>query len=137
MNITFRYRVSWLNYAAIAVAVGVALYAFCQGAVTYIAAGFLLITAAVAMAERIAHTAYVFTADDRIFIRKGRLSRPVVIRVGDIVSVETVRGRLLPVRYVLLRYGLDHEVSVQPADEDAFIGEIRRRLEQTDKEVTG
>ena len=129
MNRTFHYRVSLLNYVAIAVVAAAALCMFWHRSAAGAVAGFALMMAVVLMVERIVHTAYVFTADGMLVISKGRFSRRVAIRITDIVSVERVRAGVLGVRYVLIRYGAGREVSVQPAGEEAFVGEITRRQE--------
>ena len=129
MNRTFHYRVSLLNYVAIAVVAAAALCMFWHRSAAGAVAGLALMMAVVLMVERIVHTAYVFTADGMLIISKGRFSRRVAIRITDIVSVERVRAGVLGVRYVLIRYGAGREVSVQPAGEEAFVGEITRRQE--------
>lgn len=126
-NRTFHYRVSFLNYAAIIVVAVAALCAFWQRSAANAVVGLALMVVVVLMVERIVHTAYTLTADGRLRVSKGRFSRRVEIRLTDIVSVETVHGRLLPVRYLLVRYGSGHELAVQPANEEAFIEEIRKR----------
>ena len=129
MNRTFHYRVSLLNYVAIVVVAAAALCMFWHRSAAGAVAGLALMMAVVLMVERIVHTAYVFTADGMLIISKGRFSRCVAIRITDIVSVERVRAGVLGVRYVLIRYGAGREVSVQPAGEEAFVGEITRRQE--------
>ena len=129
MNRTFHYRVSLLNYVAIVVVAAAALCMFWHRSAAGAVAGLALMMAVVLMVERIVHTAYVFTADGMLIISKGRFSRRVAIRITDIVSVERVRAGVLDVRYVLIRYGAGREVSVQPAGEEAFVGEITRRQE--------
>ena len=129
MNRTFHYRVSLLNYVAIAVVAAAALCMFWHRSAAGAVAGLALMMAVVLMVERIVHTAYVFTADGMLIISKGRFSRRVAIRITDIVSVERVRAGVLGVRYVLIRYGAGREVSVQPAGEEVFVGEITRRQE--------
>ena len=133
MNRTFHYRVSLLNYVAIAVVAAAALCMFWHRSAAGAVAGLALMMAVVLMVERIVHTAYVFTADGMLIISKGRFSRRVAIRITDIVSVERVRAGVLGVRYVLIRYGAGREVSVQPAGEEAFVGEITRRQEQMER----
>ena len=118
INRTFHYRVSFLNYAAIIVVAVAALCAFWHKSAANAVVGFALMVVVVLMVERIVHTAYTLTADGRLRVSKGRFSRRVEILLADIVSVETVHGRLLPVRYVLVRYGAGHELAVQPANEE-------------------
>ena len=129
MNRTFHYRVSLLNYVAIAVVAAAALCMFWHRSAAGAVAGLALMMAVVLMVERIIHTAYVFTDDGLLVVSKGRFLRPVSIRVGDIIEVKRMRMSVLPQGYVLIRYGAGHELSVQPANEDAFINEIRRRQE--------
>lgn len=133
INRTFHYRVSFLNYAAIIVVAVAALCAFWHKSAANAVVGLALMIAVVLMVERIVHTAYTLTADGRLRVSKGRFSRRVEIRLTDIVSVETVHGRLLPVRYVLVRYGAGHELAVQPANEEVFIEEIRKRQETLER----
>lgn len=133
INRTFHYRVTFLNYVAIIVVAVAALCAFWHKSAANAVVGLALMIAVVLMVERIVHTAYTLTADGRLRVSKGRFSRRVEIRLTDIVSVETVHGRLLPVRYVLVRYGAGHELAVQPANEEAFIEEIRKRQEALER----
>lgn len=133
MNRTFHYRVSCVNYIAIFMVAAAALFFFWNRSAINAVVAFLLVIAALLMIERIIHTVYLFTSDDRLVIDKGRFSRPLSVPVHDIISVKTVRPALLPVRYVVVEYGAGHVVSVQPVNEEAFIGEIRRRQAQGEK----
>ena len=127
MNRTFHYRASLLNYAAVVLAAAAALCVFWYKSAAKAIVGMVLMIAVVLMVERIIHTAYVFTDDGLLVICKGRFSRHLTIRISDILSAEVIRRGLLPVRYVLIRYGAGHEVAVQPVNETAFINEIKRR----------
>ena len=129
MNRTFHYKASLLNYAGVAVTAAAALCVFWHRSAANAVVGTVLMLAVVLMVERIIHTAYVFTDDGLLVVSKGRFLRPVSIRVGDIIEVKRMRMSVLPQGYVLIRYGAGHELSVQPANEDAFINEIRRRQE--------
>lgn len=134
MNRTFHHKVSWLNISGIVAVAGAALCFFCHRSAANAAAGLVLLLACVLMIERILHTVYVFTADGLLVINRGRFSRQTVIHVSDILSAEKLRAGVLPVRYVLVRYGAGHEVAVQPVNKDAFIGEIRRRQQETESD---
>lgn len=127
MNRTFHYRVSFLNYAAIVVVAACALFAFWHRSAPNVVLGVGLMAVMVLMVERIIHTSYVFTDDGMLVVCKGRFSRTLTIRVGDIVSARIVRAGLLPVKYVLVRYGAGREISLQPVNDEAFISEVRRR----------
>ncbi len=130
---TFHYRASFLNYAAI-VAVGVAaLCVFWHRSAANAVVGLVLMVAVVMMVEKVLHTAYTFTADGRLVVSRGRFSRPIYIKVSDIVKAERMRAGVLGVRYVLLTYGAGHTVSLQPVNEEAFIGEISRRQKEWER----
>lgn len=126
-NRIFRYKVSFLNLAGVAVVAVAALCAFLSCTVVGSAVGLALLLAVVSMAERMAHTAYTLTADGLLVVSRGRFSRRVTVRLTDIVAVESVRGGVMPVSYVLIRYGAGHELSAQPVDAEAFVVEIRKR----------
>lgn len=128
MSLTFRYRVSFLNYAGIVVTAVSALCMFLQRSVPAVMVGVVLTGTVVLMAERMSRTSYAITGDGRLVIRKGRFSRQIVIRICDIVEVCVVRAGVLPARYVFIRYGAGHEISLQPADDERFVCELRRRL---------
>ena len=95
---TFHYRASFLNYAAI-VAVGVAaLCVFWHRSAANAVVGLVLMVAVVMMVEKVLHTAYTFTADGRLVVSRGRFSRPIYIKVSDIVKAERMRAGVLGVR---------------------------------------
>ena len=121
-NRTFRYKVSFLNLVGVAVVAVAALCAFLSCTVVGSAVGLALLLAVVSMAERMARTAYTL-----LVVSRGRFSRRVTVRLTDIVAVESVRGGVMPVSYVLIRYGAGHELSAQPVDAEAFVAEIRKR----------
>lgn len=133
MNRTFHYKASLLNYAGIAVVAAASLCVFWHRSAANAVVGTVLMLTVALMVERIIHTAYVLTDDGLLVINKGRFSRPVSIRVSDIIEIKRMRMGVLPLSYVLIRYGAGHEVSVQPANGDVFINEIRRRQKYREK----
>lgn len=130
MNRTFHYRASWVNYLAVSIVAATALFFFWNRSAANAAVGFVLVMAALLMVERIVHTVYTFTSDGMLLICRGRLSRPIAIPVGDIIKAKAVRHALLPVRFVVVEYGIGRIITVQPADEEAFVREIERRQTQ-------
>ncbi|CCY65001.1 putative uncharacterized protein [Prevotella sp. CAG:1124] len=130
MDKVFRHRASWLNYAGIIVVAGGAVWAFCCWSALGIMAGIVLVAACVLMVDRTVNTRYVVTEDGWLVVCRGRFSRPLRLRIGDITGIERLRAGLFPVDYVLVRYGLDHVVSVQPAGIAAFMAELESRLKE-------
>lgn len=133
MNRTFHYKASFLNYVAVVVVAVGALLVFWHRSAVNAVVGVALMIVIILMVERIIHTAYVFTDEGLLVVNNGRFSRSLSIRVSDILSAEVVRAGVLPVRYVLIKYGAGHEVSVQPDNEEAFIREIKRRQIQAEE----
>lgn len=133
MNRTFHYKASFLNYVAVVVVAVGALLVFWHRSAVNAVVGVALMIVIILMVERIIHTAYVFTDKGLLIVNNGRFSRSLSIRVSDILSAEVVRAGVLPVRYVLIKYGAGHEASVQPDNEEAFIREIKRRQTQAEE----
>lgn len=123
----FHYKVSFANFAAVSVVALAALFMFWSRSAVGAIAGLALMVAGVLMVERMIHTEYWLTPDGHLIVYRGRFSRLVYIRLSDITSVEIVRSGLLHVAYVLVRYGAGHEMSLQPANMEAFADEVKRR----------
>ena len=80
--------------------------------------------------ERLIHTTYTLTADDRLLLFYGRFSRSEEISLKDIISVERASsmkiGRFAVMRYVLVKYGTKGKCAVLlPVKEDMFIKPLR------------
>lgn len=129
---TFRYRVSWPNWAAMMLTACAAMTFFWHRSAACAMVGLALMVAGVLMVERMVHTSYMFTSDGLLVIDRGRFSRTLRIPVSEILDARVVRGRLLPVKYVLIEYGAGRFASAQPVGEESFISEIRRRQELID-----
>ena len=136
-NRTFHYKVSFVDFSAVAVVAVAALCMFWHRHVAGAAAGFVLMAVAVAMVERITHTAYTFTEDGRLVVFRGRFARKYVVRVTDIISATRRRMPLLRVSYVLIRHGAGHEQAVLPANEEAFLKEITSRQDEMERADSG
>lgn len=93
------------------------------------AATLLLLVVAV---ERIIHTTYTVTADGRLVVSYGRFSRPLSIPLSALRRVERYRRLRMGSRclfsYLLVVYGEEKHVAVMPTDEEAFVAELKRRM---------
>lgn len=87
----------------------------------------------VVIIEKIIHTAYVLTADDRLIIKKGRFSRPQIIPLDDIVDVEIKKtsrvGGHAVLEYILLTVKDNKFVGLTPANPKDFYRVIIRKKE--------
>lgn len=80
-----------------------------------------------AAVDRLVNTTYTFTPDNNLVIARGRLGKPIVVPVGDIIAVHAMRGSLLIARHIIIEYGAGHITFAQPALADDFIAEIHKR----------
>ncbi|MGI6223888.1 MAG: PH domain-containing protein [Prevotella sp.] len=81
----------------------------------------------VATMEHVLHSAYIFDGDELI-IYKGRFSRIKRIPIIEITNCRRMRTTFGIVHYLLLEYGAGHVEDVEPALEDEFIKELKKRL---------
>lgn len=80
----------------------------------------------VATMEHVLHSAYIFDGDELI-IYKGRFSRTRRIRIDEITNCRRMRTTFGIVHYLLIEYGAGHVADVEPALEEEFIKELRKR----------
>ena len=128
MNRTFQHKISVQSLATLALLAACALLFFLNRTGLMPLFGMMLLLLGAAAVDRMIHSEYVITPDDRLVISRGRLSKPLVINIDEIVAVRPVRGALLIAPHVIIEYGAGHITSVQPADANGFIKEIKRRL---------
>lgn len=128
MNRTFQHRLNIQSVAAVVILAVCALWCFLARTSLSPVFGLACMLLGAAAMDRMLHTEYVITDDNRLVISRGRIARPKSIDIDEIVAVRQVRGMLLVAPYVLIEYGMGRATSVQPADTAAFIKELKRRL---------
>lgn len=77
--------------------------------------------------ERLIHTTYTFTTDNLFIHNQGRFSRERQVRVSDIWRVERHTHLFGLMRYLLVTYGPQRHLVVQPDQEEAFLNELAKR----------
>ena len=90
----------------------------------------LLLIVGVGMIERVLHTTYTIgLADDQYFllVDKGRFSFQTLVPVNEISRVIPMRRLFGLSRYLLVEYGENRLLSVEPQEEEEFIAEIKKR----------
>lgn len=88
------------------------------------------------MTERMLHTSYIFTqerGEQLLVIDRGRLARRQVVRLSEVVKVTPMKRLGGLSRFVLVVYGSDRMVAVEPENEDAFCKELMKRLKAYDE----
>lgn len=92
-------------------------------------AAFAVVVVLVAVMERVLHTTYTLTAD-RLIVRRGRFARTLVVPLSDVIGCRAVRTTFGLSHYLLLSYGANHLLSLQPDNEAAFLSELSKRLRE-------
>ncbi len=131
---SFHRRLTWEAMACILLLAACALYFLLQRSPSYAVIALVLVCIDVVMIERAIHTTYSFTAEGNLVVSRGRFSRDVVFPVSDITRVERHRPLLWGSGFLLITYGANHYISVQPDQENSFLDEIKRQQKKYDKE---
>ena len=97
--------------------------------------GFVVVIILVVIIERVIHTVYIFTSAGNLVIDHGRFARKITIPVNEIIKSTVVNTPMGLSHYILLEYGAEHFVSVQPENYEAFIEELRRRQAKIDNSL--
>ena len=100
--------------------------------------GVVVVAFVLLIIERVLHTKYVFSTDDKgewLTIHKGRFARSRVIAVNEIIRWTSMKTSFGLSRYLLLEYGAGKLAAVQPESDEAFILEIRKRQGQVEKQI--
>ena len=135
MNRIFHARIAIGQYLFLVLTTIIVIYAmWMQHAVMAVLFMLLLVIAI----ERLIHTTYTLTTDDRLLLFYGRFSRSEEISLKDIISVERASsmkiGRFAVMRYVLVKYGTRGKCAVLlPVKEDMFIKTLTNRLNEVKK----
>ena len=112
-----------------------AVYLFWFKSIAHIIVGVMVVLMLVSIIESVIHTTYKITSDDKLFIERGRLFKKRILPIGDIVKISRRETKFKLSHYILIEYGADKCVSLQPEDEDALMEEIKKRLNKIDETV--
>lgn len=121
MKRIFHARITWYQYLYLVILGLLAFWLLWQRNIIPAALCMLLI---VFLVERLIHTTYTITADDKLEINHGRFSRTRVIQLSDITSVQhrqSPLGRLTKTGYVLMEYNNGKYTSILPLKEKEFM----------------
>ena len=135
MNRIFHARIAIGQYLFLVLTTIIVIYAMWMQHAVMAVLFMLLLGIAI---ERLIHTTYTLTTDDRLLLFYGRFSRSEEISLKDIISVERASsmkiGRFAVMRYVLVKYGTRGKCAVLlPVKEDMFIKTLTNRLNEVKK----
>lgn len=129
MNRIFHARIAAGQYLFILLAGAMAVYSLWE---KHILVAVLFMLLLVVSIEKLIHTTYTVTADNKLLLFFGRFSRGQEILLKDITSVERTSsmriGRFAVMRYVLIRYGEGKCVVLLPVKEEEFIRLLEERI---------
>ena len=112
-----------------------AVYLFWFKSIAHIIVGVMVVLMLVSIIESVIHTTYKITSDDKLIIERGRLFKKRILPIGDIVKISRRETKFKLSHYILIEYGADKCVSLQPENEDALIKEKKKRLIKIDETV--
>ena len=112
-----------------------AVYLFWFKSIAHVIVGVMVVRMLVSIIESVIHTTYKITSDDKLIIERGRLFKKRILPIGDIVKISRRETKFKLSHYILIEYGADKCVSLQPEDEDALMEEIKKRLIKIDETV--
>lgn len=130
-NRTFQHRVTIVGVAVPIIMAILAMYFLWHRTAVHLIIGFGMIVVIVMMLERLLHTCYLLEGDQLTIVR-GRFVKKELVPLKDITRITKIRRRWLCLDYLLIAYGAGHETEVEPANEEAFLKEIKRRQDNNE-----
>ena len=135
MDKIYHQRFTLAAKSFISVVTLLAVYLFWFKSIAHIIVGVMVVLMLVSIIESVIHTTYKITSDDKLIIERGRLFKKRILPIGDIVKISRRETKFKLSHYILIEYGADKCVSLQPEDEDALMEEIKKHLIKIDETV--
>lgn len=129
MNRIFHARIAAGQYLFIILAGALAVYGLWE---KHILIAILFMLLLIVSIEKLIHTTYTITTDNKLLLFFGRFSRSKEILLKDITSVERASsmqiGKFAVMRYVLIKYGEGKCIALLPVKENEFLRLLEERL---------
>ncbi len=125
---TFHQRFSLASKIAVLLATSLAFYLFWNKMFIF---GVIVAFAVVVMVERVSHSSYSFVekeGEQWLVVNHGRFSKTKTIRIAEVLKLTPMKTTFGMSHYLLMLYGNNHLMSLQPADEQSFCKELQRRM---------
>lgn len=125
---TFHQRFSLASKIAVLLATSLAFYLFWNKMFIF---GVIVAFAVVVMVERVSHSSYTFVekeGEQWLVVNHGRFSKTKTIRIAEVLKLTPMKTSFGMSHYLLMLYGNNHLMSLQPADEQSFCKELQRRM---------
>ncbi len=124
MTRTFQHRLTLGALGGIGILLLLTFYFFWVKAFVL---GLVLTVAVVLFIERMLHSDYVF-GDGKLVINKGRFARRTEIALSDIKACRPMTTTFGMAHYLLIEYGDDKLVAVEPKNEQSFVAQLRKEM---------
>lgn len=125
---TFHQRFSLASKIAVLLATSLAFYLFWNKMFIF---GVIVAFAVVVMVERVSHSSYSFVekeGEQWLVVNHGRFSKTKTIRIAEVLKLTPMKTSFGMSHYLLMLYGNNHLMSLQPADEQSCCKELQRRM---------
>lgn len=122
----FQHRITPGSLSGILLLLLLAFYLFWNRSAV---AAFAVVAVLVAVMERVLHTSYTLTGKELI-VSRGRFARTLTIPLTDVIECRKMRTTFGLSHYLLLSYGANHLLSLQPDNEAAFLSALSKRLRE-------
>lgn len=125
---TFHQRFSLASKIAVLLATSLTFYLFWNKMFIF---GVIVAFAVVVMVERVSHSSYSFVekeGEQWLVVNHGRFSKTKTIRIAEVLKLTPMKTSFGMSHYLLMLYGNNHLMSLQPADEQSFCKELQRRM---------
>lgn len=125
---TFHQRFSLASKIAVLLATSLAFYLFWNKMFIF---GVIVAFTVVVMVERVSHSSYSFVekeGEQWLVVNHGRFSKTKTIRIAEVLKLTPMKTSFGMSHYLLMLYGNNHLMSLQPADEQSFCKELQRRM---------
>lgn len=125
---TFHQRFSLASKIAVLLATSLAFYLFWNKMFIF---GVIVAFAVVVMVERVSHSSYSFVekeGEQWLVVNHGRFSKTKTIRIAEVLKLTPMKTSFGMSHYLLMLYGNNYLMSLQPADEQSFCKELQRRM---------
>lgn len=124
MTRTFQHRLTLGALGGIGILLLLTFYFFWVKAFVL---GLVLTVAVVLFIERMLHSDYVL-GDGKLVINKGRFARRTEIALNDIKACRPMTTTFGMAHYLLIEYGDDKLVAVEPKNEQSFVAQLRKEM---------
>lgn len=131
MNRIFHVKIAGSTYLFLAVLAVAMVFAFwyMKAVIGLVVALGLIVTI-----ERVVHSTYTLTADDRLVVYHGRFCKGKVLLLDDITEVELIQGAtfggMVSLACVRVHYAEGCVLSLTPVKPEAFVDVLMQRLER-------